>query len=130
MTLGIYWRSADSTDLSYETVRRRVAKFGPLHAGRLRRQRHRPDDRWQLDEMCVSICGRRMHLWRAVDAEGEALDIPLQCPNRRPLAAVSYSAAARANRPPLRADDEVPAAALPSPTRGRPATRLNIGGTK
>lgn len=62
-------------DLSYETVRRWVAKFGTLYAGRLRRQRPRPDDRWHLDEMFVSIGGRRMYLWRAVDADGEVLDI-------------------------------------------------------
>ena len=65
-------------DLSYETVRRWVAKFGPLYAGRLRRRRPRPDDRWHLDEMFVSIGGRRMYLWRAVDAEGEVLDILVQ----------------------------------------------------
>ncbi len=49
-------------DLSYETVRRWVAKFGPLYAGRLRRQRPPPDDRWHLDEMFVSIGGRRMYV--------------------------------------------------------------------
>ena len=65
-------------DLSYETVRRWVAKFGPLCARRLRRQRPRPDDRWHLDEMFVSIGGRRTYLWRAVDSEGEVLDILVQ----------------------------------------------------
>ncbi len=65
-------------DLSYETVRRWVANFGPLYAGRLRRRRPQPDDRWHLDEMFVSIGGRRMYLWRAVDAEGEVLEILVQ----------------------------------------------------
>jgi putative transposase len=47
-------------DLSYETVRRWVLKFGPSIARRLRR--HRPSDRWHLDEMVVRIAGKRMYL--------------------------------------------------------------------
>jgi putative transposase len=65
-------------DLSYETVRRWVSKFGPLIARELRRRRSRPSDRWHLDEMVVRIAGRRMHLWRAVDHEGEVLDMSVQ----------------------------------------------------
>ena len=40
-------------DLSYETVRRWVLKFGPVIARRLRRHRPRPSDRWHLDEMAA-----------------------------------------------------------------------------
>src|SRR5215468_1322358 len=47
-------------DLSYETVRRWVLKFGPAIARRLRRRRPRQSDRWHLDEMVVRIAGRRM----------------------------------------------------------------------
>jgi putative transposase len=65
-------------DLSYETVRRWAAKFGTAYAKRLRRNRPRPGDRWHLDEMFVSIGGRQMYLWRAVDAEGEVLDLLVQ----------------------------------------------------
>src|SRR6266480_1338961 len=53
-------------DLSYETVRRWVLKFGPAIARQLRRQRPRPSDRWHLDEMVVRIAGKHMYLWRAV----------------------------------------------------------------
>jgi putative transposase len=60
-------------DLSYETVRRWVLKFGPPLARGLRQRRPRPGDRWHLDEMVVRIAGRRMYLWRAVDQEGEIL---------------------------------------------------------
>src|SRR5205809_3342191 len=60
-------------DVSYETVRRWVLKFGPGFARRLRRSRPRPSDRWHLDEMVVRIAGKRMYLWRAVDHEGEVL---------------------------------------------------------
>jgi len=65
-------------DVSYETVRRWVLKFGPAFARNLRRLRPRPTDIWHLDEMVVSIQGRRMYLWRAVDSEGEILDILVQ----------------------------------------------------
>src|SRR5712671_8198591 len=65
-------------DLSYETVRRWVLKFGPGIARKLRRRRPRPSDRWHLDEMVVRIAGKRMYLWRAVDHEGEVLDILVQ----------------------------------------------------
>ncbi len=65
-------------DLSYETVRRWALKFGTLYARKLRRLRPRPSDRWHLDEVFVSIGGRRMYLWRAVDDEGEVLDILVQ----------------------------------------------------
>ena len=62
-------------DISYETVRRWVLKFGPGIARRLRQRRPRPSDRWHFDEMVVRIAGRRMYLWRAVDHEGEILDM-------------------------------------------------------
>jgi transposase-like protein len=65
-------------DISYETVRRWVLKFGPAIARRLRRCRPRPSDRWHLDEMVVSVAGERMYLWRAVDDEGEVLDMLVQ----------------------------------------------------
>ena len=65
-------------DVSYETVRRWVLKFVPVIARRLRRSRPSPSDRWHLDEMIVRIAGKRMYLWRAVDHEGEVLDMLVQ----------------------------------------------------
>jgi len=65
-------------DISYETVWRWVLKFGPLIARKLRQRRPRPIDRWHLDEMVVRIAGRPMYLWRAVDHEGEILDMLVQ----------------------------------------------------
>ena len=64
--------------VTYETVRVWVARFGPLIARRLRRRRGRPSSRWHLDEMFVKIGGRQMYLWRAVDSEGEVLDMLVQ----------------------------------------------------
>ncbi len=74
-------------ETSYETVRRWVLKFGPMFARNLRRLRPKPTGRWHLDEMVVSIQGRRMYLWRAVDSEGEVLDLLVQ-PKRDTKAAL------------------------------------------
>ena len=73
-------------DVSYETVRRWFLKFGPTIAANLRRSRPRPSDYWHLDEMVVTINGKRYWLWRAVDNEGEVLDFLVQ-PRRNAKAA-------------------------------------------
>jgi transposase-like protein len=65
-------------DVSYETVRRWVLKFGPVFARELRRRRPRPTSQWHLDEMAVKIAGAQFWLWRAVDDEGEVLDLLVQ----------------------------------------------------
>ncbi len=65
-------------DVSYETVRRWSFKFGLAYARKLRRSHPRADTRWHLDEMFVSINGKVMYLWRAVDCEGEVLDVLVQ----------------------------------------------------
>jgi putative transposase len=64
--------------VSYETVRRWVGKFGPAIARNLRQLRCKPSSRWHLDEMVVRINGRQMYLWRAVDDEGEVLEVLIQ----------------------------------------------------
>jgi len=63
---------------TYETIRRWVLTFGPVIARRLRSSRPKPHGRWHLDEVFVQIAGRQMYLWRAVDAEGEVLDVLVQ----------------------------------------------------
>jgi putative transposase len=65
-------------EVTYESIRRWVLTFGPVIARRLRARRLQPHGRWHLDEMCVRIGGKLMYLWRAVDAEGEVLDVLLQ----------------------------------------------------
>ncbi|SDR59649.1 Transposase (or an inactivated derivative) [Rhizobiales bacterium GAS113] len=65
-------------DISYETIRRWALKFGPLFARELRRRRSRPTSQWHLDEMAVMISGKQFWLWRAVDSEGEVLDLLVQ----------------------------------------------------
>ena len=65
-------------DVSFETVRRWSVKFGLAYAKRLRRSHPPADVRWHLDEMFVSINGKRMYLWRAVVCEGEVLGVLVQ----------------------------------------------------
>jgi transposase-like protein len=65
-------------DVSYERIRRWILKFGLQFARNLRSRRQRPSGPWHLDEMDVSIGGNRQWLWRAVDSEGEVLDLLLQ----------------------------------------------------
>jgi len=65
-------------ELSYETVRCWALKFGRSFAQNLRRRRASASGRWHLDEMVVKIGGKRMWLWRAVDDEGEVLEMLVQ----------------------------------------------------
>ena len=65
-------------DTTYETVRCWANKFGPSIAANIRRRRERADCVWHLDEMVVRINGKRMFMWRAVDKEGEVLDVLVQ----------------------------------------------------
>ena len=64
--------------VSYETIRRWVKHFGPTVAADLRRRRPKPHATWHLDEVYLRIKGRMVYLWRAVDAEGEVLDVLIQ----------------------------------------------------
>ena len=72
--------------VSYETVRRWVNHFGPMVAADLRKRRSKLHTTWQLDEVYLKIDGRMVYLWRAVDAEGDVLDVPVRTRrNRRRL---------------------------------------------
>ena len=75
--------------VSYETIRQWCAKFGPVYAAGLRRRHPRPGDTWHLDEVFVTINGRRHYLWRAVDQDGNVLDILVQ-PRRDAKAAQRF----------------------------------------
>ena len=65
-------------DASYEAIRGWTGKFGKAFAHKLRTARAKSTGRWHLDEMVVKIAGKRMWLWRAVDDEGEVLDMLIQ----------------------------------------------------
>src|ERR687893_1578597 len=64
--------------VSHETVRQWCAKFGQTYANALRRRRARPGDKWHLDEVFLTINRKRHYLWRAVDQDGNVLDILVQ----------------------------------------------------
>ena len=49
-------------------------KFGPSYARRLRRKQSSPKDIWHLDELVISIGGKKRWFWRAVDQDGTVLD--------------------------------------------------------
>ena len=66
-------------DICHETVRYWWHRFGPMFAGEIRKRRvhgrNGSNWRWQLDEVLVRINGERHYLWRAVDHEGEVLEV-------------------------------------------------------
>ena len=64
--------------VTYETVRQWCRKFGQHVANRLRRRRAQPGDNWHADEVFLKINGETHYLWRAVDQDGNVLDILVQ----------------------------------------------------
>src|SRR5690242_11295285 len=64
--------------VTYETVRQWCLKFGQTYVNELRRRRPHCGDKWHLDEVFLTIRGERHYLWRAVDQEGNVLDILVQ----------------------------------------------------
>ena len=64
--------------VSYEAIRQWCQKFGPRYVGNLRRRQGRLGDIWHLDELFVNIQGKRHYLWRAVDQDGDVIDILVQ----------------------------------------------------
>ena len=64
--------------VTYETIRHWCQTFGLDYARRLRRRRGRMGDTWYLDELFVNIQGRRQYLWRAVDQDGDVIDLLVQ----------------------------------------------------
>ena len=61
--------------VSYEAIRYWCQKFGPSYSRTLRRKRRRLGDIWHVDELFITIQGQRLYLWRAVDQDGDVIDI-------------------------------------------------------
>ena len=61
--------------VSYEAIREWSRKFGQTYANALHRRRPQPGDKWHLDEVFLKINGKQHYLWRAVDQQGNILDI-------------------------------------------------------
>jgi len=107
-------------DVSYETVRCWAAKFGPAIAANIRPSRPKSDCAWHLDEMVVKIKGQRMFMWRAVDREGEVLDMLVQ--KRR-----NKEAALKLLRKLLKNQGIVPERIVTDGLRSYPAAMRNLG---
>src|SRR3989442_10340951 len=75
--------------VSYETIRQWCRRFGPAYARILRRRQARLGDTWHLDELFVNIQGHQRYLWRAVDQDGDVIDILVQ-PRRDRRAAARF----------------------------------------
>src|SRR6202167_3319312 len=70
--------AARGISVTYETIRQWGLKFGREFANRIRRRAPRRGDKWHLDEVVVTIAGKKHWLWRAVDQEGFVLDVLVQ----------------------------------------------------
>jgi putative transposase len=64
--------------VSHETVRQWARKFGQAFANQIRRRLPCPGDKWHLDEVQITIVGKKHWLWRAVDQDGFVLDVLVQ----------------------------------------------------
>jgi len=64
--------------VTYQAIRQWCRTFGLDYARRLRHRRRRQGGTWHLDELFVKIQGRQQYLWRAVDEDGDVLDILVQ----------------------------------------------------
>jgi putative transposase len=69
---------ARGIEVSHETVRQWALKFGQSFANQIRRRLPASGDKWHLDEVAMSIAGKKHWLWRAVDQHGAVLDILVQ----------------------------------------------------
>src|ERR671927_104995 len=65
-------------DVTHEAIRQWCLKFGQDYANRLQRRRAQPGDKGHLDEVFLTINGKRHYLWRAVDQDDHVLDILVQ----------------------------------------------------
>ena len=64
--------------VSYESIRLWCIKFGAIYARRLKRKHQGYGDTFYIDEVFVKINGQQLYLWRAVDQDGEVVDVYLQ----------------------------------------------------
>jgi putative transposase len=70
--------AARGVSVTYETIRQWGLKFGREFANRIRRRAPRRGDKWHLDEVVITIAGKKHWLWRAVDQQGFVLDVLVQ----------------------------------------------------
>ena len=64
--------------LTYETIRQWCQKCGPDYARKLTKRQGRLGDTWHIDEVFITMQGQRHYLYRAVDQDGDVIDILVQ----------------------------------------------------
>jgi len=64
--------------VTHESIRLWCNKFGPKYAARLRKRHQGYGDTFFIDEVFIKIDGKQRYLWRAVDQDGEVVDVFLQ----------------------------------------------------
>ena len=105
--------------VSYESIRQWCQKFGPGFAKRLRNKQGKLGDTWFADEVFIKINGELHYLWRAVDQDGDVLDILVQ--RRR-----DKRAALRFFRKMLRAQGSTPRILVTDKLRSYAAARKEL----
>ena len=105
--------------VTYETIRRWCRTFGRVYARRLRQRRGRLGDTWYLDEVFVTLNGRQQYLWRAVDEDGDLLDILVQSRRNR-------HAAVRFFRKLLKRQGRLPRRLITDKLRSYPAAHRRV----
>jgi putative transposase len=105
--------------VTYETIRQWCRTFGPAYARTLRRRRGRMGDTWYLDELFVNIRGQQQYLWRAVDEDGDVIDILVQSRRDR-------RAATRFFRKLLKRQGSVPRRLITDKLRSYAAARRSV----
>ena len=105
--------------VSYEAIRLWCIKFGPEYARGLKRRQGRLGDTWHLDEVFITIQGERQYLWRAVDQDGDVIDILVQ-PRRDRKAAKQFF------RKLLKGQGRVPRRLVTDKLRSYPAAHRSV----
>ena len=121
--------AARGISVTYETIRRWGLKFGREYANRIRRRAPRRGDKWHLDEVVITIAGKKHWLWRAVDQEGFVLDVLVQSRRDKGAAKRLFRKLLRkqGRAPRVLITDKLKATRRPS---GRSCPASSIGSTK
>ena len=112
--------AARGIEVSHETIRSWAEKFGREYSRRIRRRSPARGDKWHLDEVVITIRGKRHWLWRAVDQNGFVLDVLVQSRRDR-------TAARRFMRKLLKKSARAPRVLITDKLRSYGAARKDIG---
>ena len=112
--------AARGIEVTYETVRSWALKFGQDVARRIRARTATCGDKWHLDEVVITINGKKHRLWRAVDQFGTVLNVLVQSRRNR-------HAAQRLIRKPLRKCGVTPRVLITDKLKSYAAANKDMG---